>query len=359
MQTSSIYVYDKRIREQISEIKSLIDQIRMHGDRDAYYAKISMITHRYNIVSVPFILGDRKSPDEYLALITSDGIHPQIIAIAAELKTILSTQSNEQDGGILSRVDAIMRGDSLLGEIDIAMMRAQQNERCARCGCIRVRRHTATTDDIICEGCGESVRKCIVADDEQYDCDPQRSSAVCAGANHLRHLKIWMDNLQAIEQYMISEDDITAIRASITSEFISSRDIRWSSMRYSDFARHVSLCRLTHLNSHIPKLMKLLGARAPPILNFNARQIIDRDFARIMEIHSRLITKTGNKPYYPFFIAKIVKRRFAGDAEVMRILDYITQQGRDTVTKNDKIYERICREAPAQYDLVYEPEIDA
>lgn len=40
------------------------------------------------------------------------------------------------------------------------------------------------------------------------------------------------------------------------------------------------------------------------------------------------------------------------------MLLYISHQGHDTVNKNDRIYKQICKIAPPQYDLTYEPEIE-
>jgi hypothetical protein len=177
-----------------------------------------------------------------------------------------------------------------------------------------------------------------------------------SGYNFVRHLKIWLDRLQAIESDEFNARDIDVIRTSIISEHVSERDVHWSDITCDDIARHLSLCSLSYLGEHIPKLVKTFGGKAPPILDYDSEQIIFRDFSHIMEVYAILFQGPGNKPYYPFFISKIIRRRFACDSDAWRILKYVTRQGRDTVNRHDKIYERICTAAPAEYDLVYEPD---
>jgi hypothetical protein len=190
----------------------------------------------------------------------------------------------------------------------------------------------------------------------QVSADHGNIRARRGGYNFVRHLKIWLDRLQAIESDEFATEDIARIRTSIISEHVSSRDVCWRALTCDDIARHLSLCGLSYLGEHVPKLLKELGGRAPPILDYDAEQIIVRDFTHIMETYTRLFQGPGNKPYYPFFVGKIIRRRFARDSETRRILEYITRQGHETVNRHDKIYKRICDAAPSEFDLVFEPE---
>jgi len=185
-----------------------------------------------------------------------------------------------------------------------------------------------------------------------------RSRRGGGGYNYARHLKMWLDRLQAIEPHEFDPRDIARVRASVVSEVAREDLINWRALRCDDIARHLDLCGLSHLGDHIPKILKELGGRAPPILDYDSEQIIVRDFMHIMSVYAQLFREPGNKPYYAFFIAKIIKRRFRADAEVFRMLQYVSRQGHDTVNKNDRIYQQICDAAPAQYDLVFEPEVD-
>lgn len=183
------------------------------------------------------------------------------------------------------------------------------------------------------------------------------SAKLRGGYNYTRHLKLWLERLQAIESYEFRKEDIESVKKSIESDFISADKVNWRALTCREVARHLCLRGLSSLREHIPKLLKELGGCAPPILDYDAEQIVLRDFKRIMEIYSQLVVEPGNKPYYPFFIGKIIKRRFKGKAEY-HLVDFISRQGHETVNKNDRIYKRICEAAPRSYDLVYEPETD-
>jgi len=234
--------------------------------------------------------------------------------------------------------------------------------KCASCGNVLSVRSRAD-DSMVCDKCGRidmsrvgggrgGVSPC--GDDLRAEVMMSRR----AGSHHLRHLKSWMDRLQAIENYDIRGGELDRVRQSMLREFGAIVRISWCAVRCVDVARHIALCGLSHLNKHVPKVVKALGGRAPPIFTYDAVQIIIVDFEHIMEIYPKLVSGPGNKPYYPFFISKIVRMRFAGNAELLRITQYITQQGYDTVKKNDHIFEQICKLAPAHYALKYQPEIE-
>lgn len=233
-------------------------------------------------------------------------------------------------------------------------------------------------DVMLCEDCGSRVRiipeiseavcdKCgritVILDSTTDDAGQTcvQDSAIHGrrgGYNYIRHLKIWLDRLQAIENNEFNPADIAKLRSSIESEYVSRSSVNWRALQCRDVIRHLDLCGLSFLGEHVPKLLKVLGGRAPPILDYDSEQIIVRDFMHIMDIYSHLFRETGNKPYYPFFIAKIIRRRFKDIPELFRMLLYVSHQGHETVSKNDRIYRRICEMAPPQYDLIYEPEIE-
>jgi hypothetical protein len=58
-----------------------------------------------------------------------------------------------------------------------------------------------------------------------------------------------------------------------------------------------------------------------------------------MKLYDMVNPEGGNKPYYPYFIYKILEEMFKDNAEKSRLLDYIHLQSRETVIKNDKYYQ--------------------
>lgn len=230
--------------------------------------------------------------------------------------------------------------------------------RCEDCGS-RVR-IIPEVSEAVCDNCGRiTVILDSTTDDTGQTC--VQDGAIHGrrgGYNYIRHLKIWLDRLQAIENNEFNPADIAKLRGSIESEYVSRSSVNWRALQCRDVIRHLDLCGLSYLGEHVPKLLKELGGRAPPILDYDSEQIIVRDFMHIMDIYSHLFHETGNKPYYPFFIAKIIRRRFKDTPELFRMLLYVSHQGHETVSKNDRIYRQICEMAPPQYDLIYEPEIE-
>lgn len=257
--------------------------------------------------------------------------------------------------------ECIMRAMELARDINHA--NARDILHCEACGArVRV---LPDVSEAVCDKCGRIAPVLNTADySDTLACaiggarEVQETRGRRGGYNFVRHLKIWLERLQAIENYEFDRANIERVRSSISSEYREQSLVNWRALTCDDVVRHLALCGLSHLGEHVPKLLKELGGRAPPILDYDSEQIIMRDFMHIMDIHAKLFCEPGNKPYYPFFIAKIVKRRFRGNPDLLRMLAYVSKQGHETVNKNDRIFRQICDAAPPQFDLVYEPEVE-
>lgn len=173
---------------------------------------------------------------------------------------------------------------------------------------------------------------------------------------YLRYLNGWLDKLQGIENYDISPADIEKIKKWILREY---DEININSFGLRDIQWILSQCHLSSkLSNHIPKLLSLLGNVRPRQLQHQTIQIIIDDFSRLMEIYNTLPLKLGNKPYYPFFIKKVIINRF-GDhnspispellenfsiqeiENVRKMASFIEPQEKETDVKNDNIYKMI------------------
>ncbi len=78
-------------------------------------------------------------------------------------------------------------------------------------------------------------------------------------------------------------------------------------------------------------------------------------FNKAMRLYDIVVPGGGNKPYYPYFIYKIMEYEFRNKPEKLRLLDFIHLQSRETVIKNDKLFKRMCELADKNDGLVYEP----
>jgi hypothetical protein len=103
--------------------------------------------------------------------------------------------------------------------------------------------------------------------------------------------------------------------------------------------------------------VKHFTGRSPPQLDFQETREVSIKFTKIMEIYE-MIRKPGkdhNRPYYPFFIYKIIEQMFKNDPIKIKLLESIHLQSSETLTKNDKLYRKICEMAPKDSGLDYTP----
>ncbi len=110
---------------------------------------------------------------------------------------------------------------------------------------------------------------------------------------------------------------------------------------------------MTEYNDHAPLLVKLLGGTPPPQFDFQENRDMAIMFNKIINLYHKVNPDGSNRPYYPYFIYKMVERKFANNPEKLRLLDYIHLQSSDTVKKNDYYYEQICALSAPEDDLVY------
>lgn len=258
-----------------------------------------------------------------------------------------------------SRIDASLREDLLISpNVCNSALRSVDSAICPQCA--EPMRVMQETSEVICDRCGriDSLEGVIFREEQALSSDAiTKSGGRNRYSNFSRHLKLWLDRLQALEQYECDADVLARIRRSILSECgAAGAQYDWRTLQCDELLRHLKLCHLSRLADHLPKLMKALGARAPPILDYGAIRTITRDFVHIMSIYAQLYPDEGNRPYYPFFIAKILRMRFAECAPARGLLRYIARQEHVTVVKNDQIYAQICKLAPSEYELKYFPE---
>lgn len=171
------------------------------------------------------------------------------------------------------------------------------------------------------------------------------------GYDPSQHYKIWMDRILGNETKTISEDDIKKI------EFIINRD-KWdlSTLTCKDIRRILkdSKVKAQYLNDHTPYLLRRLTGKCPPRLSLHDERKLSYRFDKAMHFYDQIVTK-GKKPYYPYFIYKLIEHEFKDDKDKLRLLDNIHLQSRETVVKNDRCWKIICELADDEEDFVYKP----
>jgi hypothetical protein len=216
-------------------------------------------------------------------------------------------------------------------------------KRCTSCGAMM--EINAELSELQC-ACGltSKIIGMVFRDDQFYPQEGQKSKH--GGYDPSRHFKFWIDRIQGIENKEFPPEDSARIDAMITRERMDRMSLTIHNMR-----NILKELQLTKYNDHAVLLVITHGGVPPPRLTIDENKKMSILFRKVMSIYEEVI-ESGNKPYYPYFIYKIIETEFRGNREKLQLLNYIHLQSRDTVIKNDKIYEKICARSDG---LIYSP----
>lgn len=172
-----------------------------------------------------------------------------------------------------------------------------------------------------------------------------------------RHFKFWMERTQARERKIFPPDHLDRIERIKNRDQIEIRSIY-------DMRSLLKEAKLTQYNDHGPLLMKTFTGVSPPQLGFTTLRKFSIKFNKIIDCLEHMKNPEDNRPYYPYFIYKIAegeaenaKKRgeYEEERELRRLLLYIHLQSDDTVTKNDILFEGICKMCEPSDDLEFTP----
>jgi|SRR3989344_1226892 len=336
-------------------------------------ADIEILEENYRIASVRILTDyyeetdiqtdvEEKYTKVYYQIITSENyasrlqdILTQLQAISEKIETAFNVQ--EVKTGLTSRVhhthiEQARQKLTAASSFDLTVTIPKSNYEICKCGMKMT--INPKTSQLCCELCGKTkiLYGTVFEDNQFYNQEGQKTKHGSYDPN--RHFKFWMDRIQAKENKVFPREDIEIIEAIIKRDGYNNADITCDLMR-----KFLKEAKLTSYNDHVPLLLKLITGRQPPQLTFNENRVFAMKFNKIMMIYHAIIAvseeKKGNRPYYPYFIRKIAEQEFAGNKEKLEILKFIHLQSGDTVTRHDKIYERICANADPEDGLVYSP----
>lgn len=304
---------------------------------------------------------EEKCTSDYYRAVTSENfiakISDNINRIRAAVDTVYTVlnhhiASKQETKEMEYELDDITRKLDIASNIDThAKLERKPYEMC-KCGT----RMTIVPElsELHCENyaCGKvkSIIGAIFRDDQFYPQDGQKTKH--GGYVTSRHNKFWMERLQALETKTFSDELLSKIEYIMKRDGYNKRDLTCEIMR-SILKDPMVNC--TNLNDHAPLLVKIFGGPSPPQFDFQERRACSIRFNKAMKLYEIVNPDGGNKPYYPYFIYKIIESLFADNPEKLRLLDYIHLQSRETVIKNDKYYEQMCALADPQDGFVYTP----
>lgn len=165
-----------------------------------------------------------------------------------------------------------------------------------------------------------------------------------------RHFKFWIERIQAKEKKSFTDDETGNIKRVIRRD-------GYDIMTVYIMRDILKELKMTSYNDHAALLMKLVTGVSPPALSSDSLQKVSMKFSKIIDILETIKDPDGNRPYYPYFIFKVLEDEALishayGNIllckQYRRLMGYIHLQSDDTVRKNDMLFKQICDIAAKQ-----------
>ncbi len=251
-------------------------------------------------------------------------------------QTLSNLQKKEENAFLIKKIE---KCKSINVDMDIKKTNYEQCRNCdVRMSVLSV------TSEMECDACGirKKLTGMVFEDYQFYNQEGQKTKH--GSYDPSRHLNFWLNCILAIN-VDIDKEDLKTIENSLQSDGIKKYMINPKFMR-----ERLKECKLTKLNDFVPYLVKYFSSKGPPLLNFEERKYIANRFEKMMDYYELVKDSNDrNRPYYPFFIYKIIEDRYSDDPEKIKILEYIHLQSDDTVIKNDETYRRICEKSEGEF----------
>ncbi len=311
--------------EKIVEKIRVAKEALVAAPNDALLQELTTLEENYyhTVMGVlsEYYLGQVEAAREYQQLVARENFSANINIILERIKA--HTPSSAVDSALRVHLKFNIEKDN--------------TDNCGGCG----ERYITMPElsEMHCPGCGKvkTLVGTIFRDEQFYTQDGQKSRH--SGYDTNRHYRFWIERLQATENKSITAEMRDKIEYVLTRDDVPRKTLTCEKMR----AVLKDPCvALTKLNEHVPLLVKMFGGPAPPQLTYQDHQLLTLRFGKVMALYDVVNPRAGNKPYYPYFIYKIIEHEFRDNPEKLAVLNFIHLQSRDTVIKNDRIYEKIC-----------------
>jgi hypothetical protein len=353
-----------RTGRKYTECVRAIDNLRIN----LTYDSLESLEINYNL-AVVIILADyyesnereEKNTREYYRIISSENIIAGIEEAIGRTRAIINSIHSVLQSHVVSRaesketeyeLDDISKKVDHAQNIEVNIALEKRSYEVCKCGT----RMTVVPElsELHCENpvClkVKTIIGAVFRDDQFYPQEGQKTKH--GGYDTSRHYRFWMERLQALETKTFNDKDLANIEYVIGRDGYERRELTCEVMREILKDPKVGA---TNLNDHAPLLVKIFGGKPPPILDFQENRSTEIRFDKAMRLYDIVNPDGGNKPYYPYFIYKIVEHTFENNPEKLRLLDYIHLQSRETVIKNDKYYEQMVALSDPEDGLAYHP----
>ena len=252
---------------------------------------------------------------------------------------------------------------------DIPAQTVKNNTVCSLCGGTLIL--FPDDSEMRCDKCGgvEDLPGTLFEDNQFYN--QQITCTKHKRHNTGAHCMKWMLQLQAKEGKIVPSEVIDTLDKIAIKEYTHAGTLRSMSDMKCKQVR-VWLQRLkqegfTKYNHHVPLIRKLITGRhgepvVPPQLTTEEEQLVLNDYNQATKAFEKIVRREEvlrplgknaikNNVYYPFFLLKILMRRFRRDPRLRGLIECIHLQSAGTLKKDDLFWEKICTEMGRPMDF--------
>jgi hypothetical protein len=190
------------------------------------------------------------------------------------------------------------------------------------------------TNSLVCKSCNKIKKVDVVAQSNSQDDAKGKHGAY----DSIRHYNFWMNHIQGKENQVFDDVFIEKLTLKLKTIQPNRKLIKYDQLR--KILKNPSI-KGTVYNDHVSLLLKIVTGNQCPSLNYDENVITNFTFLRIMSLYADLKLPNKNKPYYPYFIYKILETQL-WDSPKLLILTFIHLQSYNTTVNHDRIFKRIC-----------------
>lgn len=308
----------------------------------------------------------RKARDDYqigsLNLLTD---YYLVMNVKSKNKDRMCKQYFEDYHDFLLKEDFIMKFNHIINDItndydepdlkgiidtyhssSVATIKPKENFRkCSSCSDDMV--IESKISSMVCTNCGALTEiKGMMFEDEQFF---YQDGQCAKGYNPSKHCRAWLDEIEGTEKNNINDKVVSEIKAVLKSEKIKNKHhvthghIRsiLQRLNYSKYNKNVSSIRSRVLKIQNPRFTE------------KEKQIIMIYFSKVIPIYMKV--KPPGKIscfYHPYYIYKIIEMKILDhnkEERILKLLDSIHLQSRETLIENDKTWKKICPHVGIKY----------
>ncbi len=208
------------------------------------------------------------------------------------------------------------------------------------CECGNIMQVMPESSELVCDNCGYlyELKGTVFNDCQFYSQESIRYKH--AGYEPSKHVKSWLERIQAKETNTITDDQLIKIEACIKRDGITNK----KRLTIEQLRRYLKDSGLTELNEHVALIKRLITGIAPPQLTYAETQDITNSFSKAVKAYN--VIRPSNKSnmlFYPYIVWKLVEMHIPDFYKRKNLLSFIHLQGAQTLIQNDTIWAQICK----------------